>query len=505
MSDYYAKAAVRKSLLHFMCGKGLSAVVSFLTLIALARWITPEAYGAYVALLALQSGLLALSSLGIETTAERFLPEMRTRYAGDELAGFVIAALATRLASLMLLTCILWFAAQPVVSLAGLERHVDVFRLWMVVIALTGMLSFAIIMLEAMLHQRFAQRCMSIYVCAKLALLAIAYQAQYLQLVGLVTVEVLSTAIAILAAIWSLIRCFPCSELGNGWQMVLENRGRMARFAFFNYIAQAVFLLFNADVMKLFVSKLLGAVQSARFGFAYSLAETVQRYLPAVLLLRLIKPVFVSRYTTTGDFRQLNVMAQIILKLNLLMLVPAIAFAAVFGGDLLSILSGGKYSDAHWVLVGVLSLLIPSSHQLVLSLMAGTVEENAMQLYAGIASTIAFPCALLLIPQWGPLGAVAASGLSGVVYNFAAIFYLRRAGFDYKADLRGVSKLMVAGVFLYGLGAGFHYFAEGWGAKAAIATIGLAGYVALVRFMSVFSVEERASINSLLPKRLFVF
>ncbi len=488
-----------------MFGKALNGAVSLLTLIMLARWMAPEDYGVYIAFLALQISLLAVSSMGIETTAERFLPELRTHHADSELLGFVMAAMAARLGTLLLLMLIIWFAAQPITALIRLEQYFDIFRIWIIVVGFTGMFSFAAALLEAMLHQRYAQRCMSIYVLIKFMLIGLTHQYLHLDIESLVRIELIATGIAALVGTWALVQHFPAGGLRNGWQMVLENRKRMKYFAIFNYTAQIVFQLFNAQIMKLLVTRLLGVLQAASYGFAYSLVETVQRYLPAVLLLRLIKPVFVNRYVKTRDFGLLNEMARIILKLNLLMLAPIIVFSAMFGSELLAILSNDKYSDAHWVLVGLLTLLIPASHQLVLSLLAGTLEKNAMQLYAGIASSVAFPCALLFIPEWGPMGAVMASAVSSIVYNLFATNYLRRAGFDYRPDIRGISIFVLAGIIVYGLALGLQSVLAGWIGIAVVLLLGSAIYLALVRVMSAFSHEERALLNSILPKRVFIF
>lgn len=505
MSSLYGKAAVRASLLHFFFGKALNAVVSLLTLVMLARWLAPADYGVYIALLAMQATLLAVSSLGVETTAERFLPELRMRHADSELLGFVAASMLIRLGSLLLLAIIVWFAAGSITALVGLGQYLAVFKSWLWVVVLTGLFSFGVVLLEAMLHQRHAQQCMSFYVLAKLMLLGLAYQYLTVQISTLVYIELIATALAALVSLWFLLYHFSASGLSRGWQIVRDNRQRMGRFAFYNYVAQLVFQFFNAEVMKILVTRLLGVLQSARYGFAYSLADTVQRYLPAVLLLRLIKPVFVSRYTKTGDFAQLNEMARIILKLNLLVLAPIIAFAAVFGGDLLSMLSKGKYPDAHWIFVSVLGLLILTSHQLVLSLLANTLEKNAMQLYAGLISTIAFPCALVLVPTLGALGAVAASAVGGVVYNTFATFYLRRAGFNYQPDLRGAGVFLVAGLVVYGLAWWLNSLLTGWVGLAAVLLVGSITYLAIVRMLSAFSHEERELLNSILPKRIFIF
>lgn len=505
MSGDYGKSAVRKSLLHFLFGKALNAIVSVLTLVALARWLAPDTYGVYIAFVALQTTLLALFSLGIDSTAERFMPELRTHHADSELLGFVMASMSARFVSLLILAVTVWSMSSHIVALVGLEAYLDAFELWIGVVVLVGMMSFAVVLLEAMLQQRQAQVCMSIYVVSKLVLIGTANRWWALDLEAVVLIEMVAAGLAASVGTWLLMRRFPKAGLQRGLRLVVDQRKRMQRFAFFNYTAQVVFQLFNAEVMKLVVTRLLGVVQSARYGFAHSLGDTVQRYLPAVLLLRLIKPVFISRYTKTGDLAQLNRMARIILKLNLLVLVPAIALAAVFGSDLLGVLSKGKYADAHWILVGVLGLLVLSSHQLVLSILASTLERNSMQLYAGLASCIGLPCAVFAVPVVGPLGAVAASAISGVVYNSVATIYLRRTGFDYRPDFRGATIFLLAGLAMYGVA----YFIEigiSGGASVFFAVAaGGASYFLIVRLLSAFSDDERELLNSILPRRIFVF
>lgn len=505
MSSLYGKAAVRVSLLHFLFGKALNAVVSLLTLVVLARWMEPEAYGVYIAFLALQSSFLALSSLGIDATVERFIPELRTRHADSELLGFVTTSIGTRLLTLIFIALVAWVAAKPITNLIGLVQHAEVFRCWVWVFLLTGMLTFAVVVLDAMLHQRQSQRCMSIYVVAKLLLVVGAHQYFRLDLDALVNVELVASGLAAFVGCWLLIRHFAVGEVRRGWKVMVDNGSRIKRFAFFNYVAQVVFQFFSVEMMKLLVTRLLGVLHSASYGFACSLAETVQRYLPAVLLLRLIKPVFISRYTKTGDFAQLNSMARIILKINLLMLTPIIAFAAVFGGDLLSLLSNGRYADAHWIAVGILGQLVLSSHQLVLSLLASTLEKNAMQLYAGFVAMIAFPCALLLVPELGPLGAVAASAISSVVYNIFATLYLRRSGFAYRPDLRGGFVFLLAGIASYGSVAYVSNLLTGLAGLLAVVAVGMVSYFSVVRALSAFSNDERELLNSILPRRIFVF
>lgn len=504
MNPHYGKEALRSSLLHFLFGKFFNALASVLILTCLARWLSTDEYGAYVAFVALQATLLAVSTLGIETTAERFLPEFRTRYADDQLLGFVLASLGARLLSLLLLVAVGALAAGLIGRWVGLGDLASLLRPWMLAIACFGAFSFCCVLLEATLKQKFAQLCMSAYLAIKLALIfALQFRSQ-LDLQRLLLCELLASLAAAALAMTFLTRQFHRGGLRAGWKLVIDNGQRLGRFAAFNYAALCVFQLFSADVLKLLVARLVGVAGAASYGFAASLADMVQRYLPATLLQRLIKPVFVSRYVQNGDFDELNRMGRIILKLNLWVLVPAIALAATYGAELLGLLTQGKYAQGHWLFVGALCLLVPASHQAVLSMLAGTLERNGMQFYAGLLSGIGFPLALMLVPRLGPIGAVLAAAASALVYNTVATLYLRRAGYDYRPDWRAFGLFLGVGLLLgLGLHATEAWF-DSWPARVGAMLLLLLGYAGLLRLASAFSEDERRMLNAVLPKPVFI-
>ncbi|MBV5349610.1 hypothetical protein JZU71_00125, partial [bacterium] len=346
----------------------------------------------------------------------------------------MLIALVARFISLLVAIAVGYALSAWIVELFGFATYLVHFRRWLLVILFSGMLAMSVALLEAMLHQRHAQFCMMVYTGLRCLIIVISLQFVRFDLMALVWIELLANGLAACTGALLMLRSFPVRGWREGWHIVGLHKTRFCRFAAYNYGAQLVFQFFNAEAMKLLVTRLLGMVQAARYGFVYNLADTVQRYLPAQLLLRLVKPVFVSRYQQSRDFAQLNGMARLILKLNLLMLSPIIVFFAVYGEAALRIVSGGKYQDLQWLLVGLLCLLITNSHQQVLSLLASTLERNAMQLHAGLLSLLALPCAVFLVPLFGAPGAIVSSAIGGLIYNTFATIYLRSAGYAYRPD-----------------------------------------------------------------------
>jgi O-antigen/teichoic acid export membrane protein len=236
-----------------------------------------------------------------------------------------------------------------------------------------------------------------------------------------------------------------------------------------------------------------------------SMSELVQRYLPATLLMRMIRPVFVSRYVERRDFGQLNAFANLVLKLNVLVLAPLLGFVAVCGNEASAIVSAGRYMDVGWILFGVVLLLFPTSHQIVVSILANTLEENDIQIKSALVGLSGVLVAWMLIPSYGAYGALTASIASAVSYNATSALLLRRRGYAYRVDSKGLARLFGAAaagaIPAWALARGVDGLFGLIVAGAALLVV----YVAVASRYRAFSADERDMINRLLPKPVFFF
>jgi hypothetical protein len=223
------------------------------------------------------------------------------------------------------------------------------------------------------------------------------------------------------------------------WRELPEGiRARMLTFGAKNYGAQLIMLMYGPDALRLVASSQAGLAQAGRFGAVHSLYEYIQRDLPAFMLLRLIRPMFVSRYTANRDFGALNAMGAIVLKINLAVLTPLIVFLAVAGDTLLGALSRGRYADAGWLLVAYVALLVPMSNQWVVSIVANTTEQNDTQVKAAFVALPGIAVGASLVPSYGIAALVGGAWVSYLLYNVAAVAWLNRAGFPYRPDWRAL-------------------------------------------------------------------
>lgn len=460
-SMHYSKANLQRALKRFLLGRAATGVLGLLFFVLVLRQLQREEFGAYVAILAIQAGVAVLATLGIEATLERFLPELRTTGNETATSQLIMLGIAIR-AGVLLLLVVLGLATMAWwIPLLSLQAYAGVLPLALGWLVLFGLMNSTGAIHEALLNQGTAQLAQALYTLLKIALfigLAQAWPASN----GLEKV-IVSESIATLAGLLLSVTRLQVGGLRGVlrpkqvWQALPESmRARMLGFASKSYLAQILMLLYGPDALRLVASSQAGLAQAGRFGAVHSLYEYIQRYLPAFMLLRLIRPVFVSRYTANRDFGALNAMGAIVLKINLAVLTPLLAFLAVAGDTVLGAMSKGRYADAGWMLVAFVGLLVPMSNQWVVSIIANTTEQNDTQVKAAVVALPGIAIGVALVPAFGVAALVAGVWVSYLLYNVAAIAWLRRAGFPYCPDLRAAAIGLSAGALAAVIGRVMH-------------------------------------------------
>jgi len=507
-AEPYGRDRIRRALLHFLGGRALSSALGVINLIVLIRLLSPADFGLYASLLSIQVVFLAASSFGIESTMERYLPEVRMTAGPAGVLPFLLRCLALRLVALLSCALLLLAGLHLVLPQLGLDGHGTLVSRYAWVIVAVALMNSASAALEALLHQRAAQLCAIVYALTRSAFIAWGVWHGHFDVDTVVTMDLAAALAAFGVAVVALspyVR-HPVDQARH----LTDTSVPWARFRAFasrNYAGQMLMQFTSSHGLRLLLTSLAGLLETARLGFAMSLSEVIQRYLPATLLMRMIRPVFVSRYLENRDFAQLNAFANLVLKLNMLMLAPAIGFVLGAGPLLVDLLSGGRYPQTHWLLLGMLGLLLTTSHQVVISILAGTLEENDIQVRAAAYALVALPAAAVLVPAVGAYGAMAGAWVGALTFNTCSAVLLRRRGFAYRIDWSGLGRLLAAA----GPGAAMAFLvvatlpAHGPAVLAAAALGCVVVFVVVATRVNAFGDAERRMIHGLLPARFFPF
>lgn len=153
----YSGAALKRSAVHFLSGKVVSALITFILLLWLVRLLTIEEYAVYFLLLAGMELALVITSLGLPWVAARYLPEFRQYANGMLLTQFVWQVIA-RISLFLIVGTLLLLIVMPWLLPQEFIQYIDVARIYLLVLLLEGLSRrFREGVLEPLMQQRRAQ------------------------------------------------------------------------------------------------------------------------------------------------------------------------------------------------------------------------------------------------------------------------------------------------------------------------------------------------------------
>lgn len=448
----FSVARLRGGLAWFAVGKIVAGLIGIAWLLTLVRLLSVPHYGGYVVLLALLEIVLLVSNAGVYPFAQRYITEARLPANLPALPRLVWQSLAYRLVTLALAAIGLALAAPHLSGWIGQPLLATVLPIYGLVIVCEGAARYLELVFESMLEQGRAQFCAVLRNGARLlcALLLAAASDRDLTLVDVIHIEVATSAFGLLLAMgvaWQSLRqlrsqVVPAQERAGadfGWR-------RLTPFALPLFVAQCLTQLYSPDTLKLIVSRLLGATEAAVFGFAHALSFVLQRYLPANLLIGLIRPMLVARRAHRGDDQELVLVGNLVLKINHFLLLPLAALFAVAGQDFAELASAGKYSSAGPVLCLLTLLLIPAGTHVVLAMLATALEDRRAVLLGTLVSIPGVLLGIMFGPRWGSTAMAAGLWLSELLWCGFTLALLRYSGFTFRIDAGAWLKLVFAAV-----------------------------------------------------------
>lgn len=504
--DPFSVARMRGSLYLFAAGKVMSGLIGIAWLLALVRALNVHDYGGYVALIAMLEVVLALSTVGVYAFAQRYVTEARLAHNLGALRRVVGYSVAYRVLTLLVASALLFSFADSLARLIGQPDLAPVLRLYVLVVACEGLARYVELVFESLLEQGRAQACAVARNGLRLVLVvATAWSGAQLSLADVVRIEALCSGLGMLMALVMLYRLVkrvsPINAAPAGMDL---SAGRVTSFLLPMYAALCLGMLYNPDTVKLVVSRTLGVAEAAAFGFAHAISNVLLRYLPANLLLGLVRPMLIARRGREGSDEQLMMVANIVLKVNVYLLTPVIVLFAVAGRDVMAMLSGGRFGAQWPVLLAMTALLLLLGLHVVLSLLATVLEDRRAVLLGTLASVPGVGIGIALAPYLGPLAMALGLCASEVFYCSASSWLLRASGVRFAVDWAGWLRIGVAGATAGIAAAAVSAFVPAGPAMHVLLCCVLITpvYIGCSIVAKPLSAREYALVHPLLPSRL---
>ncbi len=508
-TEYYSLKRLRWNTLVFTGGKGINAALNLSIFALIASSLSKTDFAIYAWLVAFVELSTNISRFGINWAVDRYVPQLRSTLNSIALRRFILVMTGLRVSVILLFAALFHWSGQTILSFSGKEDWFPAFDLYILVIVPYALMTFSRdIVFQSLLKQAHSQANTTIrHAIFLLVLFFFVSRSDELTLMNVIYGDIAATTVAATVALIQMgfllhqlpYGSAPTSTALPTWRMIVK-------FAANSYANEVFRMSGSGYAVMTAAPQLLATAALAPYGFCQTLFTQLNRFLPAHLFSGLYRPRLVSEYTRTGSFGTLNRQLIVILKVSNYILASGIAVFFVYGGEILDLLSRGKYVDAHGLMMFFLVLMLVDNHRQVLMALCNTIERVDFLSRSSLFLPLVVPIAVILVlAGLGSFGLVAALIIAEVMCVGAIVYQLRRAGYHLMFDLS--AQLRIAMAALVSILAGLIIHAslpDTWFWN--IVGMGLTGlaFVAAGRFLRPMSERERASIERMVGRKVYV-
>ena len=496
---------VKQSMGSMLIARPLSAVGGLLVLVLLSRKLSTPEYGIYFALWASAEILILASNFGLLYAVFRYV-NADERVDGKIFPrGPVWGLVGWRAVTLLLVAGGLALFPSLLHSLSDRSvRTISLIPLLAIVVFCEGMARFIEAIFDSMLCQSRSQSTLITRTWLRVLGIGFFVLQGGITIRQVVQVEIVATFIGASIALVLLLDIYRRARnyVNDDEATEFVSIRRMMQFALPVFAADLLGLVYGPDALKLALAGVSGSSMLAIFGFAYALTAVIQRYMPAILLTGIFRPIFVATAKKPDGTALLSELVGTIIKINWLMILPIIAFMYFAGSPVLSILSHGNYAHAGTVVVLLIGGLLPLAMNLTLSMYCMAREISWPVLIATGVSTIGLPMGTFLAKLYGANGMAVAFGGTELLWSGTCLVALHFFTKEVlQPDWTGFGKMLVAGLVAIVACTPLVLLHTPWFVLAPLSAL---LFLLVVFIVSPFSSREKGWLLSVLPVGRFL-
>ncbi len=505
--QHFSTSNVKKGFVHFLSGTAITSIASFLVAIFLIRELSIENYAVYTTLSGVLILIMLLSNIGLERVIPRFVPELKQSESSVELMCFIWKLSRFRLYSLFVVLFIFILLSGFISNWFNFQFSLQLLFAFSLYVAGFAFSMHFIKLLQALLLQK--QIVIGLFIewfLKLLGLMVLFFHYHNFELELVFVIMAVTVWFGVFYFIFSLKKYFH----QNQETLLLEHKNigskKIFLFALDNYFQTLLGFHTLPPTSKLIGASFLAAPALAGLGFAYAIVGVLKRYLPVNLLLGLVEPVIMARYADTKDFMHTTKLVGILLKLNLFLIIPMGLWFFISGENLLNFISNDKYGGSAWLISALLFVLVLESQRTILQLICNSIDQSGLLLKSNIFSFWLFPVWLYLSATFALEGLVLGLFIILIYRNFYVMNKLNQVGFGFKLDFRSVFIIVILS-FAANLAAFFisNVYFSGLLFSLCSLVVAVVLYLGAAYLFKPFSEVERASLNSFIGKRVFVW
>jgi len=440
---HFGLDSIRHSLKYFLFGKGTNVFLSLAILFSLAGLMPQNDYAAFVSWQALILLVGLISTFGIQAVMHRYLPELRSNNNRLIYRLLTIGVSFRFLLSLMIVSVLI--LNLPFISSLLKVPNQDDLLVWFLLVGalrITGLsMSQAC---DALLWQRLTQISLVIVNLLRVAGILLLYLMFTVDLKHIILVELVAESL-FLILLFRGTHSHWRSDQSTVTEWWSDNRRRALRYGGSKYLVNLSRIMYGSAPNRLLAAQFSSTFEIALLGFADSIVRLGRRFMPAILMIGFIRPVFIARYSTGSEFSSLVKMSNLIFRINLSVLTVLIAGVLVVGEPAFDLLTNNKYGSAYLLVAGFLILLTFEGLRQILELLIEVTELNQISIISNLVQSGSLLIAIPLFYLVGLWSIVIANIVGTILACLVCGIQLRRHNFSVFFEVRLVGIIILQG------------------------------------------------------------
>lgn len=450
--DVYSGERTLRNAWQFLIGKGFTAICTVFLVGFVVRFLALTEYAFYISVVAALETGLVLSSLGIDWVIIRYVPQFVVGGTYTGLKTFIASMVVYRFISMVVFAGIAAIATYYLEPIQFVGRTIALLLLTALFISEGLLRLLRDNTLESLANQSLTQFGVILRQGLFLALLAGMSATGSSSTVEVVLIsELIASLMALSFAIYAVLKTIsPLKSRRRLAEWSPPGLLTMRKTAWHNYLSGLLSYPFSAQALVLLIVTINGPAGAALFGFVTRIVEILRGYLPALLLMNVLRPRLFGIYERTKQFEKPATEARLISGLSLFTIFPVIVITALYGDWFIGVASGGRFQEGNRLLLLLVMSLVFRVQRQMATLLINCVSITSILFKNAIYSLLLIPVLFMLMGLRDlPLLAAAAIFWDEVLWTACSAYFLNSAGFKWSADLALMAKLTCVSLFCF--------------------------------------------------------
>lgn len=381
---YSARRTLNNAIV-FGVGKVFSALATLFWLGLVVRLLGVNEYGHYLAAIAALETSIVIGAVGLDWIVVRYVPELYVKQAFRGLRRFLVQAVLARLAVSAALAVLLFglatFVELPEAKATiALQQNAVPICLLLVTESILRLLRDNT--LESLGAQRFTQMGVFLRTATVIGLALIARgRVDQFDTALVLQLELVASVVTLTYAVFAVARHLKGIAATSESLLEADRVGAeqfdlrsCMRLGLHNYGSTIISYAVSTQTLILVASMFSGAAQLAQFGLICRLFDIARGYVPALMLMSVLRPRFVAVFSVSKSFQRVAHEAAMASRFSLLTVAPIVGVLIVYGDFLISVVSGGRIDQGGTWLAALIATLLMRVHRQISVVLANCVE-----------------------------------------------------------------------------------------------------------------------------------